>query len=337
VARGIGHAVGAFTGLEIVPGGDLLALVAFTVAAAATGWAVLKIPRPPALAAGALLGIPAMYAIIGLVRAQLASDFATRSRYVYVAAFLIVIAFADWLPWLRDRVRGRRGHLALRGALAVILVVIIASNVIQLMAIQARFEANSDLTRAYVELAVEHQGEPWVDPASVLLGMPPLPALLAILERSGSPTRDDLFPALARDPGAPARETALLRMTGAGFHATPAIGRGSPVAFEVTASRGVTVATDDGCLSLHGSGRDASVTVVVPTGTRVRLTATDGVAGRAVLGFELPPSRAIELAAPAATPVDLVLPDLGDGSSWIVRLEFRAASGTIQACPIAVD
>jgi hypothetical protein len=334
VARGIGHAVGSFTGLGVAPRGDLLGVGAFAFALLATAWAVLTMRRPPALAAGALLAIGAMYLIIGVVRAQLPSDFATRSRYVYVAAFLLVIAVADWLPPLRDRTGGRLPRAALSVALSVILVATTVTNVAALQTIRARFQANADLTRAYTALAVTHQTEPWVDPTSVLPGMPSLPDLVAIVRRSGSPTRDDLIPSVARDPGVPAREAALLRMVGSGFRAEPGGRDSSLLPVTVTSATHVAIVMGGPCLSLTDFGTDAALSVNVPTGSRLRLTPTNDVAGRALLGLGLPPSRSIDVALAAAIPLDIAVPDVGDASIWTVRVVVPRATGTIEICRI---
>jgi hypothetical protein len=336
VARGIGHAVGAFTGIAVAPRGELLALGVFAAAFLVTAWGVLTMRPPPALAAGALLAIGAMYFTIGLVRAQLPSDFATRSRYVYVAAFLLVIAVADWLPSLRDRARGRLPRAALSVGLSVVLVATMVANVAALQTIRARFQANADLTRAYIALAVAHQNEPWVDPASLLLGMPSLPDLVALVRRSGSPTRDDLIPAVARDPGVPAREAALLRMVGPGFRAEPGSRDAPPPSLPLTiaSSKGLAIVGDGPCLSLRESGGAVEVTAKVPTGSRLRLTVSNDTVGRAFLGLALPPSRSIDLVLAAATPLDVVVPDTGDASIWTVRVVVPAETGSIQFCRV---
>jgi hypothetical protein len=336
VARGIGHAVGAFTGLAVAPRGEVLALGVFAAAFLVTAWGVLYMRPPPALAAGALLAIGAMYFTIGLVRAQLPSDFATRSRYVYVAGFLLVIAVADWLPSLRDRASGRLPRAALGVALSVILVATTVANVAALQTLRARFQANADLTRAYIELAVTHQNEAWVDPSSVLLGMPSLPDLVALVRRSGSPTRDDLIPAVARDPGVPAREAALLRMVGPGFRAQPGSrdAPSAPLPLTIVSSKGVATIGGGPCLSLNEPGKAVEVTAKVPTGSRLRLAAGSDTVGRALLGLALPPSRSIDVVLAAATPLDIVVPDTGDASIWTVRVVVPAATGTIEICRV---
>ena len=111
-----------------------------------------------------------------------------------MAAFFLVLAVADWLPLLREWTAGRpRIRLVVRAGLSVVLVAAIVANLVALGPIRARFQANADVTRAYIELALAHRDAAWIDPASPLPGMPPLPALIDTVERSGSPLRDDSF------------------------------------------------------------------------------------------------------------------------------------------------
>ena len=333
VVRGIGHAVGAVSGLSFVPLGALLAVVLFGVWLLATGWAVLRARRPPALAAGALLAVGAMYTLIGLVRADLPSDFATRSRYVYVAAFFLVLAVADWLPLLRDWTKGGpRARLAVEAGLSLVLIATIAANLAAFGPIRTRFQADADLTRAYLELALAHRDAAWIDPASPLPGMPPLPELVAIIERSGSPLHDDLVPAVVKDPGATARERALLRMIGAGFHAEPGIGEGTPVALEIVGKGDVIVEPDGACTTVTGTGNQANVEVAAPSGMRIRVVAAKDAEARAMLGLVRPPSLPLELSLVAGVPTDIIVPDIGDESIWTVRLEIPEAAGPARLC-----
>jgi hypothetical protein len=335
VVRGIGHAVGALSGLGILPHGNVISFTIFAVVAAATGWAIVATRRPPALAGGALLAVVAMYATIGLVRADLPSDFATRSRYVYVAAFLLVLAVADWLPLLRDWAGDQRWRRAgLTAVLSIALVVATAANIIAFGPVRAQFQAHADMTRAYIELALANRGASWVDPASGLLGMPPLPVLVATIERYGSPLRDDIVPGVVRDPSPLARESALLRMVGTGFRAEPGSGNGSPIRLAVGETN-ATGAWDGPCFALGDVGRRTRVTVQVPTGVRVRVTASNGVEAHALLGLARPPSRSIDVTLVAGKQTEIVVPDIGSTSPWTVRLDFPAASGTIEVCGIA--
>ncbi len=218
--------------------------------------------------------------------------------------------------------------------LSILLVATTVANAAALQTIRARFQANTDLTRAYIELAVAHMNEPWIDPASVLPGMPLLPDLVALVQRSGSPTRDELIPAVVREPGAPAREAALLRLTGSGFRVEPANRDSRPLPVTITPLDGVATVTDGLCVSVMVSGNAAAVNGNVPTGSRLRLTASTDMTGRALLGLMLPPSRSIDVVLAAATPQDIVVPDVGDASIWTVRVVVMRATGTIKICRV---
>ena len=99
------------------------------------------------LALGGVVAATVMYVVIGLTRADLASDFATRSRYVYVAAFLLIPAAADLIAsWSPGRQLPRAGVAALI-ALAVLSV---GANVLDLRAGRASFTRDAALTRAYL-------------------------------------------------------------------------------------------------------------------------------------------------------------------------------------------
>ena len=336
VARGVGHAVGAFSGLGLLPRGNLLSVAAFGIAALATGWAVFTSRRPPALAAGALLAILAMYTLIGVVRAELESDFATRSRYVYVAAFLLVITVADWLPLLRDYANGRpRRRVALVAVLSVVLVAATLANAAAFGPIRARFASHADLTRAYVGLAMTSRGAGWVDPHSVLPGMPPLPILITTIGRFGSPLRDDLVPAVARDPGPKAREDALLRMVGSGFRIEPALGEATSLPLVLVKIDDATGTWNGACLTLTDAGDEARVTVALPSGSRLRVAASSDGGASALLGLLRSPSKRIDLELEAGAPIDVVVPDIGDGSTWTVRLDVPGVTGQIEVCRVA--
>jgi hypothetical protein len=336
VVRGIGHAVGAVSGIRAAPGGSVLSFIAFGLASLATGWAVAKARRPPALAAGALLAVAAMYLVIGLARAGLETDFSTRSRYVYVAGFFLVLAAIDWLPQLLAWTSGRkRARVALTGVLLVALVAVTAANVAAFRRLHAQFGRQADLTRAFVELALSTRGDGgWADPDSVLLGMPPLPVLIDTVERFGSPGRDDLVPSVVRDPGRDARESALLLMIGSGFRVEPGTGVAAPLPIDVAKVDDAAAAPDDGCLTVTEAGPDARVTVTAPSGARLRVTPSDDGKARALLGLARPPSSARDLALQSGTPLDVVVPDIGDGSTWTVRFDLPDAAGTIGVCRI---
>ena len=335
VARGIGHSTGAITGLGYLPDRDLLAVALFSALLIATVWAVIA-GRPLALAAGCLVATLAMYTLVGLVRAHhLESNFATKSRYVYVAAFLLILAVADWLPELQARMTSQaRRRVAVTRLLAIALVASIVVNIKALAVARDQFQNRADLTRAYIALALAHGDEPWVDPNSVPYGMPPMPLLLRVLERYGSPLRDSLVPGVVKAPGARAYEAALLGMVGDGYRVEPSTPSGEPAPMRVIETEDLVAAPDGECIRLVDAGRNGAVTVSVPGGIRIRVTAASTLRGSALLGIDWPPSRPIDLDLAPGLPVDVLIPDIGDGRMWRVRLEVPGAIGQTSVCAV---
>ncbi len=335
VARGIGHSTGAITGLGYLPDRDLLAVALFFALLIATAWAVIA-GRPLALAAGCLFATLAMYTLVGFVRAHhLESNFATKSRYVYVASFLLILAVADWLPELRARMTSQaRRRVAVTRLLAIALIASIVVNIKALAVARDQFQNRADLTRAYIALALAHGDEPWVDPNSVPYGMPPMPLLLRVLERYGSPLRDTLVPGVAKAPGARAYEAALLGMVGDGYRVEPSAPSGEHKPVRVIETEDLVAAPDGDCIRLVDAGRNGAVTVSVPGGIRIRVTAASTLRGSALLGIDWPPSRPIDLDLAPGLPVDVLIPDIGDGRMWRVRLEVPGAIGQIGVCAV---
>jgi hypothetical protein len=123
--------------------------------------------REPGLAIGCLVGLVSMYALIGVARAEHPEplDFAISGRYVYVAAFFLVLCVAD----LATGVAFRRPQTLIGRLTAVTAGVvtawIIAVNLHALdTGVRTQLKHHADVTRAFIELAVEHEGEPWLDP-----------------------------------------------------------------------------------------------------------------------------------------------------------------------------
>jgi hypothetical protein len=171
--------------------------------------------RTPALAFGCLAGIVTMYAVIGVARAELESDYTTRSRYVYVAAFFLALCVADLVP--REALSGslpRRPRSLLLGLGAVLTfawVVAVNVNALQTGRTQSQFQA--DVTRAFIDLAVKHEGEPWLDPEAHLALMPPARELPRLVREHGSPLEDVYFSVRIPRPSAQAYRDARAYLT----------------------------------------------------------------------------------------------------------------------------
>jgi hypothetical protein len=337
VRRGLEFAVGGMTGLAFVPFGGVLAVAVFIGACAVTGWGLVRASWKPALAAAALFAILVEYGVIGFTRATLPGDFANRSRYVYIAAFFIVLAVVDWIPNLRawaGDIRERRAIVV--GGLGLVLVASLAANAIDMRHNRNLANDHADRTRAAIAFDLSPEATaPWVDPAARLPGMPEVARTRAIVAASGSPLEDRLFPMVAPEPSARARENTLLLMLGSNFRVEPSAGGGSARPLQAGELHDISGDPSSGCLRLHDAGPDATATFTVPGGNRLRVSATEALEGSVAIGKERPPSRTIDLDVAAGAAADVVVPDLGDGSSFALRLGLPSATGATTVCLVA--
>ena len=335
--RGIEFAVGGMSGLTFVPFGAFLAVAVFIAACAVTAWGLVRATWKPTLAAASLFAILVEYGVIGLTRANLPGDFANRSRYVYIAAFFIVLAVVDWIPILRAWAGQDQTRRALvGGGLVAVLVASLAANAIDMRHNRALANGHADRTRAAIAFDLSPQwNAPWVDPAAVLPGMPAPARVRAIVAASGSPLHDALFPMVAPPPSAQARESTLLLMLGSNFLAEPSNGAGTTQPLQPGDLHGVTAESASGCTRLQGTGSDGTATFTVPGGDRLRVTPTADLKSTIAIGKDRPPSRTIDLAVAAGAAEDVVVPDLGDGSTFALKLSLPAAAGATTVCLVS--
>ena len=55
-----------------------------------------------------------------------------------------------------------------------------------------------------------------------------------------------------------------------------------------------------------------------------------------MLGREFLPSRSIDLDLAVGSPADVLVPDIGDGVRWQVRLDVLDVSGQVNVCGVAL-
>ena len=87
---------------------------------------------------------------------------------------------------------------------------IAAINVNSLLTVRTQFQYRADVTRAIIELAIEHEGEPWLDPNAGLDLMPSAGDLPAFVDQHGSPLEDAYFPSVVPVPQQQAYDDARL-------------------------------------------------------------------------------------------------------------------------------
>jgi hypothetical protein len=137
---------------------------------------------------------------------------------------------------------------------------------------------------------------------------------------------------VVKDPGERARERALFLMMGTGFRAQPGVGAGTESPVDIVGSNDATVAPAGACAIVTATGRDPQVDLTVPSASRVRIVPTSDAPAKALLLGLMTISTPIELSLAAGQPTDVVIPDIGDGATWTVRLEVPEAAGPVRLC-----
>ena len=198
VFRGVGHGVEAMVGLDRLPTGRVVGVVVVAVLAAVAVRRIMR-GREQGLALGCLAGLVSMYALIGVVRAELDGDFTISGRYVYVAAFFLILCVADLARVVAFRLPRTRSRTSAALGAGAVIAWIVAVNANSLQTVRTQFQHQADLTRAVVELAVEHEGEAWMNPAAGLPLMPSAHELPDWVRKHGSPRTDAYFPSVVPD------------------------------------------------------------------------------------------------------------------------------------------
>ena len=339
-AQGLLHSVARFSGLDALSGwlGSTLAMavlpgVLLLVGLMTLGWTFARRRTFAPLALAALTSMIVMYAVIGLVRAELASDFAERSRYVYVAGFFMVMLVADLLAGISWQVHATR---VATFAVAPLLVLSITANAADLTAGRDQFQLYADLTRSYVTIIEESHDRSWMDPAGLLLGWPTVDEVRALVDRYGNPTADGFLPSAARRPSDSAFEQALLRLVGRGFRVDSGPSSSpTKLALRVVAVDGIRPASDGVCLAVVPTGSSPSVTVQAPSGTWIQVLGSGGIAS-ALLGHQLRPSARtrISFVLNEVPPTYVRIPDIGDGTTWQVTVELPSNGARMSLCSV---
>lgn len=323
LVSGISTAVGGATGTNRLIGG-LIAATALVAAAWITWRRRALEPRM----AGTLAGLVFLYGTIGLARGPLGTDFTDRSRYVYVAAVLIVLFASSALPLLFEE---RRWPRPARVGLTLVVIIAIVGNLAALFRGADVFRQQTGLTRAYVALVQQYEGATWIDPDDRPPGMPSPIELLALMRRFGSPTADAFLSAAAPPAGPKERERALIMLAGDAFRVEPGpppAGRPGPPT--VLDDAGVATTGGD-CVAVTPSAGRSSMEILAPSDSWIEVTLPDGGTGDARIGHTLPPASRTRkaFAADPGQRVSVHVPSIGDGSDWRVGLRLRAPTARI--------
>ena len=181
VADGLQGAAGALSGL-----GAGFGIVVIVLALAITVWRLWRSGLrgiPPRFVA-CLVGVVAMYALIGLVRAQLFATVGQYTRYTYIAVVLLLVALAALIGRIQVPER-RLGRLAVVAGAASLFAISLSWNVHLLVSGRELFQNHAMLTRALIVGATDPSRPPTVDPQGIIG---------TETARYGSPLSDALVP-----------------------------------------------------------------------------------------------------------------------------------------------
>ena len=330
--RGAGRITQAMIGLDLVPAGLAVGVACF-VALCVVG--LMSHRRGPArpLALASLVSLLSLYALLGVTRAGLGADYTDKSRYMYVAAFLLVIAVADLVPRSILRLPRERRAMVLAGVVGLVFVTGLVGNVERVFKARDDFEQTSDVTRAFVSLAVAHEGEPWIDPnARFALTLPPR-ELTQTVARHEFPLDGEFVPTLRSAPNIEARDFAVLLLVGDRFHVEPPVPATVPLELRASGTSGTSVRQDsEGCLRVRSSGPTgaAKVDARVRGGTRIRAWSSSGDVVFLRLSRGTPPYRGLEVALQSRDARDVVIPDLQ--GPWDLSVAAKGLSGRLTLC-----
>jgi hypothetical protein len=255
---GIGNAVGRVIGWGAGPG-----LIVATILVVATVWRSLG-QRP--LLVGAVIGIVGLltqFGLTGLARARFGIEQAASQRYVYVAAFFVLIALGSWLATRRMNLSRTRVAIILGGLVAVSM----AANLFALFGARSYFFQAADQARAIVTVITRFGGSPAL-PANQ--GIHPIPGrerLEQLFAAYGSPLNDALTP--VADPSPAALDAALFGLVGAQLIVTEGQLPTAAMPAPIDASSDLNASEGDGCAVLESTGPAPRATTHLLPGTNL--------------------------------------------------------------------
>jgi hypothetical protein len=330
VRAGSAHALGAVTGLE-----DSIGLVLVVLLVGATAWNLLG--RGPIVfgAVAGVTGLIAAYAITGLARASAGPDQAAASRYVYATAPLVLLAVSAWLARLAP-FDPRRMRVGL--TVAVFLAVALTANLVQLRGWHRFFSDRANETIAAAAILLEYGGTPAL-PAEVaptpsedlqIANLPSPQRLRTVFARDGSPLDDPL--ADIPETTAEMAERALLRLVAPRFLIEPIpVLPDGVVPPALSGPTDLTLTVEGACHRAVATGPAPAAEASVAQGGQIYVVAEGGGPVSAELARSPDPPVSVRVAGqlPAAGVAAVSVPDLEDGTEWIVRLELPASGDSL--------
>ena len=315
IATSFSSTVGAVSGWGALAAAPLAVLLIAATAARAVS------PRPLRLTiVVGLVGALGMLGMVLLGRTGMEVAAASTPRYVYAAAFFLIIVFTGWMAELGFDVRNRRAVLAVVGLFTIALT----TNLVSLRAAHGIYLGHAANVRANLTVLLAYGGSVAVPANQGIFPIPGRAALEAIFARYGSPIDDELGG--SRAPTPPELDAALFRLVGGRFRAfsnepMPADG----VAPAVVTSSNVLVTADGECLELNSTGADPQVVVQVASGQALFAQATGpegaGEAFLAKYDLDFRADRSVAVSLSTANATAIAPPDVGAGEQWRIRFD----------------
>jgi hypothetical protein len=327
VVTGASYAIGRLTGWGEQVGLVLFVGLGFATAVHISG----RRPLRSAAVAG-FAGLLAQFALTGMVRAQLGVTQATSSRYVYIAAILILVATSGWIGTRFAELRLR--PLAVLGA---VFVLALGANLSVLPQGRDAYRLRADATRASIIVIDRYAGSPAVPDEANLFPIPAKHWLDEIEAQLGLPLDDALLPD-APPPHPSIVDAELFQLVAESFAPMTAGGtRPTMTDPMVETSSDVTISVATPCIELRVVGADPQVTLSVPGGSTLAIEREQFGEVQAYLALKAPPVENNSRTFPIA-PGDLQfvnVPDIDDTRPWIVRIDPPTDGAMTRLCVIA--
>jgi hypothetical protein len=210
VALGLANAISSVTGLA-GPLAPIGAAVLALLVARSTG-----ADRSTSRAVSLLVAIVVMYALIGLVRADVVEGQANYTRYTYVAGVLLLVAISSSVGRPEIPQPTHRLRVVVLGSFGAWFALAMALNVALLLGGRELFQQRAAMTRALVTVALDPDPPIGAQLERSLVLVPSAASTRDIARRYGDPRSDHLVPwAVRRIPEAVLREAERRLVEGA--------------------------------------------------------------------------------------------------------------------------
>ena len=324
VVTGASYAIGRLTGW-----GEGVGLVLFVVLGIATALHVSGRRPLRAAAVAGFAGLLAQYALTGTVRAQLGLHQATSSRYVYVAALLILIATAGWIGSRFTELRLR--PMAVLGAAFVLAL---GANLSAMPGGRDAYVLRAQATRASIMIIDAYGGSPAVPVDANLFPVPAKGELERIRRELGLPLQDAILPD-APPPHPAVVDAQLYLLVGTAFQVTVAEELPASVAAPAVESTvDVEMSDADGCVEVRVAGPEPQIVMQMAGGSSLAIETEQVGQGQAYLALNAPPtetsSKVIDM-APGSVQI-IAIPDIGEPRPWTVRFDLPGSVGVTRLC-----